>query len=146
MLRLLGVAYESVDVGETDERTAFIVKTKESQLLIGSRGAHLTALNHLVKRIVGKESVQQEGALDFYVDVNDYHERLMREIKNKAEILAGRARSFKTSVEMDPMPPYERMIVHSLFQGVPDIKTESVGNGDKRHIVIKYVSVGADNF
>lgn len=146
LLKLLGIVFESVTLTESDGRSAFVIKTRESQLLIGSRGSHLTALNHLIKRIASKNSTTQEGGLDFYVDVNDYHERLLREIKNKAEILAGRARSFKTSVEMDPMSAYERMIVHSFFQGSPDIKTESVGSGDKRRIVIKYVSPEGERF
>lgn len=138
ILTLIGVAYESITSSEVEGRTAFVIKSPESHLLIGGRGIHLSALNHIIKRITAKTEAQ-EGALDFYVDVNDYHERLMQEIKNKATILAGRARSFKTNIEMEPMSSYERMIVHSFFQETADIKTESVGTGSGRHIVLKYV-------
>ncbi len=109
--------------------------------MIGVRGAHLSALNHLLRRIVWKQQGEEspESTVDFRVDVNDYHEKLRAELTQRAHILAGRARSFKTNVEMDPMSSYERMIVHALFQDTPDIKTESVGEGSKRRVVIKYI-------
>ena len=155
LLRRMGVTFESVTpskahdrasseevlrpTGRTHDRTAFVIKSSESNLLIGARGAHITALNHLTRRIVGKDTAAQDEALNFYVDVNDYHDKLLQEIKNRAQILAGRARSFKANIEMDPMSSYERMIVHSFFQDSPDIKTESAGSGDQRHVVLKYV-------
>lgn len=137
LLKRMGVVFESITPTKAHERTAFVIKTQESHLLIGARGAHITALNHLVRRIVGK-GVPTEESFDFYVDVNDYHDKLLQDIKNKAQILAGRARSFKINIEMDPMSPYERRIVHSFFQDSPDIKTESAGAGPKRHVVLKY--------
>ena len=45
----------------------------------------------------------------------------------------------KSSVEMDPMSSYERMIVHTELKTFPHIKTESAGEGRGRHIVVKYV-------
>ena len=35
------------------------------------------------------------------------------------------------------MTPYERRIVHTALQEIDDIETESFGEGDRRHIVIK---------
>ncbi len=138
-LRRLGVASDSIEVHEDLGRTSFIIKSRESSLLIGSRGAHISAINHLIKRMAGKGSPEGSEPFNFYVDVNDYHETLVQEIKNKAFILAERARSFKTSVEMDPMSSYERMIIHTFFENIPDIKTESQGTGAKRRVIIKYV-------
>ena len=135
----MGVGFDSVTLSEVDGRNAFVIKSSESHILIGSHGAHIAALNHLIKRIAVKHSEPLDAKLDFYVDVNDYHSKLTEEVKNRATILAGRARSFKTRIEMDPMSSYERMIVHTLFQDSPDIKTESVGVGDSRHVVLMYV-------
>ena len=139
LLGHMGVVFDEVSVVENSERTAFVIKSPESNILIGSRGAHIAALNHLIKRIAGKPLDSLDQALNFYVDVNDYHEKLVREIKNKATILAGRAREFRTSIEMEPMSSYERMIVHTFFEDVPDIETESRGTGTSRHVVLKHV-------
>jgi predicted RNA-binding protein Jag len=53
--------------------------------------------------------------------------------------MSDRAKSFKIDVELDPMSSYERMIVHSYLEGVPEIKTESIGEGSSRRVVIKYI-------
>jgi len=114
----------------------FAVHTPDSALLIGEHGANLAALSHLMKRIVEKQIPGEH--ISFTVDVNDYQKKRTEDVRAKAHILAERARHFKSSVEMDPMSSYERMIVHSLFTETKDIVTESVGVGKERHIVIKY--------
>ncbi len=141
ILGKIGVAFEEISEVERPDggKTAFVVKTAESGLLIGNRGENLSALNHVIKRIVGKNKKEEEGVLDFYVDVNDYHEKLLQDVKNKAQILAERARSFKVNVEMDPMTSYERMIIHTYFENTPDIETESKGVGRNRRVILKYV-------
>ncbi len=139
LLKIMGIKFETITFLESDNRGSFMIKSPESHLLIGTRGAHLAAFNHIVKRIAAKNVELETDSLNFYVDVNDYHQKLMQEIKNKANILAGRARSFKINIEMEPMSSYERMIVHSFFEGSPDIKTESVGTDSNRHVVLKYI-------
>ena len=135
----MGVPFEEVVIlRDEGKKTAFIVKTGESGLLIGAKGENLSAINHLVKRIAGK-NVSGEDAFDFYVDVNDYREKLMLEIRNRAQMLSERARSLKVNVELDPMTSYERMVIHTYFENVSDIETESIGVGRNRRVVIKYV-------
>jgi spoIIIJ-associated protein len=77
-------------------------------------------------------------ATSFMVDINGYQKKHIDDIRVKANILAERARYFKSAVEMDPMSSYERMIVHSEFASVPDIATESSGTGRDRRIILKY--------
>ena len=118
----------------------FSIKTKEPHLLIGDEGSTLMALNHVVKKIFEAQGSKNNfKSLNFIVDVNDYQEQKIEEIKNKARIMAERARFFKNSVELPAMNPYERMIVHSFFTNVADLKTESTGFGQERRVVIKYV-------
>lgn len=138
ILGFLGVTFTDIVV-ESDEKTKslrFVIQTPESAILIGEHGARLLALNHLVKRIVERDGKDEESS--FFIDVNDYQKKHIEEIRMKAKMLAERARYFKSSVEMDPMSSYERMIVHSEFSEVPDIKTESAGVGKERRVVLKY--------
>lgn len=136
LLAKMSVAVERVDVAESGGRTRFAIRSGDSQILIGAKGAHLFALNHLVKKVASKGGDREQP---FYVDVNDYHAASLENLQNLAAIMGGRARSFKTDIELEPMSSYERMIVHSFFQDAPDLKTESVGEGEKRRVVIKYV-------
>lgn len=138
LLTLLGVKFDDITV-ETDEHTKslrFIIKTQDSAILIGEHGARLMALNHIVKRMA--ERAFTEGDMSFLVDVNDYQKKHIDDIRAKAHMLAERARYFKSSVEMDPMSSYERMIVHAEFTEIGDIMTESTGQGHDRRVIIRF--------
>lgn|SRR3989338_1196017 len=149
LLKHMQIPFEGVLIDESDGRERFSVKTSDSHILIGAKGAHLLAFNHLVKKIVAakgsperiseKEIRAGEREKTFFIDVNGYQEAAVEGIKNVAKIMGERARSFKTNVELEPMSSYERMVVHSFFQEAKDLKTESVGDGERRRVVIKYV-------
>ncbi|KKU79387.1 MAG: Jag protein [Parcubacteria group bacterium GW2011_GWA2_47_7] len=138
LLTLLGVVFTDVSVSVDEKMSSprFVVSTPDSSILIGEQGTRLLALNHLVKRIVEKKFPGEPHS--FMVDVNDFQKKHIDEIRAKAHMLAERARYFKSSVEMDPMSSYERMIVHAEFTDSPDITTESSGYGKDRHLVLKY--------
>ena len=118
--------------------TFLTIQAEEPSILIGYKGETLAALSHILKKI-SDTSGSEEEKISFIVDVNRYQKKRISEIKDKANILVERARYYKSSVEMDPMSPYERMIVHSLFSQDPNIKTESTGEGRERRIVVEYV-------
>lgn len=139
LLALLGVETTAVEV-KTGHRTVVAVATPESARLIGPNGDHLKALNSIARRIV--EAKHGEEAASFLIDVNGHHEAAMEKVRQNARMLAQRARLFKHDVDLEPMSPYERLVVHELFAGDPEIKTESAGEGKFRHIVLKYKSGG----
>jgi spoIIIJ-associated protein len=135
LLRRLNVSFDSIDVGKDAEREVFSIKSNDSHLLIGSHGAHLFALSHLVKKIVWKKDREKQ----FSLDVNDYQGKASENLKTKAKIMGERARELRTNVELEPMSSYERMVIHAFFQDAKDVKTESIGEGGERRVVIKYV-------
>ncbi len=63
----------------------------------------------------------------------------MESIRAVAHMMSERARYFKSSVEIDPMPAFDRRVVHEFLAQAPDLKTESIGFGPTRRVVIKYV-------
>src|SRR3989344_1889927 len=154
LLERMHITVQSIDVASSDGRERFSVNTPDSHVLIGTNGDHLLAFNHLVKKIVAQKNIAKrvstgdptgtalqnggERGQTFFIDVNGYQEAALENIKNVAKVMGERARSFKTNVELLPMSYYERMIVHSFFEGAKDLKTESAGEGDKRRVVIKY--------
>jgi len=46
----------------------------------------------------------------------------------------------KQDITLDPMPADERRMVHNALTGMPNIKTESVGEGAQRAICIRYIA------
>lgn len=135
MLTAMGVEVSSLTM-DGGARRVIAVTSPDSQRLIGPRGEHLRALNLIARRLV--ETKHGEDVANFLIDVNGYQEAQLEVVRQNARILAQRARLFKHDVELAPMNPYERLVIHELFAEDPDIKTESAGEGKFRHIVLKY--------
>lgn len=133
LLTKMLVSFDEVEIQEDIGQTVFQIKTTDSAKLIGSRGDTIRSLNHIVKKAF--ESTDTK----FLVDVNGYRTKKIDELKQTAQLLAQRARSLKYNVEMTPMSSYERMIVHAALTDEPNIKTESLGEGRDRRVVICYV-------
>ena len=117
-------------------RTVVAITSKNSKELIGPQGETLRAINSIARRLI--EAKYGEESASFLIDVNGYHEEKMEVVRATARMLAQRARLFKHDVEMSPMSPYERLVVHELFSEDPEIQTESQGEGKFRHIVLRY--------
>lgn len=136
LLSLLGFEVEEMSISD-GHRTVVAVSSKDSKRLIGPHGEHLRALNTVARRLVEARS-DGEDTVSFLIDINGYHEEKIEVVRTNARMLAQRARLFKHDVEMNPMSPYERLVVHELFAEDPEIKTESAGEGRFRHVVLKY--------
>ena len=124
----------------SDENKMFwcMIDTPDSRFMIGREGETLRSLNHLVQKIVDKDSTEEKSP-SVFIDVNGYQKKRFENLKNIAHMMAERARYFKSNIEIDPMPAYERRIIHMFLEGAKDIKTESEGYGPTRRVVIKYV-------
>ena len=137
ILKHLTIPFNGVDIVSGEIGVVFMINTDEARFLIGNNGANLIALNHVVKRIVDKRKKEEEFT-NFTIDVNSYQKQRNEELQNKAKMLAERAKSLRADVEMEPMTPYERMVVHTTLAGDLEVETASVGFGKDRKVVIKY--------
>ncbi len=111
------------------------IKTKDAKLLIGQKGRNLQALDYIVAKIAKEKAIEEKWVLD----INDYKLKEIKEIEEKARMLASRAKTLQYDVEMPAMSAYERLIVHSALADDPQIKTESYGEGKDRRLIIKFV-------
>lgn len=116
-----------------------MIDTPDSRFLIGRDGETLRSINHIVQKILEKTS-GEDAVTRLFIDINGYQKKRFDNLKTIAHMMAERARYFKSNIEVDPMPAYERRIIHMFLEGSPDIKTESEGYGPTRRVVIKYIS------
>lgn len=135
LLKTLGVeaTYEERTFAE---QPVLSLTTADGTLLVGNQGDRLRALNTLVRMIAEKKGYTER----FTIDVNNYQHDAVLKLQETAKGLAERARTLKYDVELNPMRAFDRMIVHAALSNEPHIKTESIGEGRERRIVIKYVS------
>jgi len=108
--------------------------------LIGRRGSTLGALQRIVRLITGR---RLEERLNLVIDVEGYKERRERNLRNLAERMATTAIQEGDTVSLEPMSPYERRIVHLALRDRSDVRTESVGTGNRRRVTIIPQSRGA---
>ncbi len=121
----------------------FSIESPNSRFLLGREAEALSSLNHLASKIVENifkdETMPAGGHPRVVLDANGFERKKIDSLKTVAHMMAERARYFKSSIDVEPMSPRDRRIVHEFLSTLPDIKTESVGEGPKRHIVIRYV-------
>ncbi|MBP1971052.1 spoIIIJ-associated protein [Virgibacillus natechei] len=103
-------------------------------ILIGKRGQTLNALQYLVNLALNKDSKQFYGAT---LDAEGYRERRQETLKSLATKMADKAIHLNKKVALEPMPAFERKIIHSALQRRNEISTYSDGDEPHRHIVIK---------
>lgn len=141
LLSKINVTVKDVSIAEEDAKnTWFRVEVTEPHLFLNRDGEALSALNHLVRRVVeGKSTEPAKDDSSFFIDINGYQKGKIDSLHTVAHMMAERARYFKSSVEVDPMSAFERRIVHEFLADATDLKTESEGMGPNRRVVIKYI-------
>ena len=142
LLDALGAQYREIATLDLAGQTVISIQTDDARKLIGMHGDTVLAIDMLVKKIFEKRFPTEEGKDSpmFLIDVNDYRSKQIKDLQTKALMMAERARSFQYDVELTPMSAYERLIVHTTLQDAPNVKTESLGEGRNRRVVIKYAA------
>jgi spoIIIJ-associated protein len=70
------------------------------------------------------------------IDANGYRERRAEALRAEADDAADEALSSGAPVELDPLPPFERRIVHEYLRDRGDVETHSEGNEPERYLVV----------
>ncbi|MEK7140355.1 MAG: R3H domain-containing nucleic acid-binding protein [Patescibacteria group bacterium] len=142
-----------ISIDESGDGTTWFAVEVDSPHLYWNRGGEaLLALNHLVRRIVenkmpkftaleSKEEGREKKPEGFriLIDINGFQKKRVDNVRATAHMMAERARYFKSNIEVDPMSAFERRIVHEFLSDATDLKTESMGEGSSRRVVIKYL-------
>ncbi len=103
-------------------------------LLIGRRGATLSALQYLVNVMVTR---RLNSRVLVTIDVEHYHRRREESLRNLALRMADRVRHSRRPITLEPMPAAERRIIHLTLAEDQSVQTLSVGQGDERKVVIR---------
>jgi spoIIIJ-associated protein len=119
-----------------DEIIHITLDTPRNPILIGKNGVTLQALNELVRLATSSKFKKRFRIL---LDINDYKEAKYDKVVAIAKRIAKDVVRNKQDVTLDPMPADERRMVHNALTGMPNIKTESVGEGQHRAISIRYI-------
>ena len=102
-------------------------------ILIGKHGRTLNSLQYLTNLAAGKLYHHRYFVL---LDVENYRIRREQTLTTLALRLAEKAKRTGAPVELEPMDPGERRMIHLALQEDDAVTTESEGEGSYRHVVI----------
>ncbi len=101
--------------------------------LIGRRGQTLDALQYLLRLIFAR---QTKSRMPIMVDVEGYKQKRFEDLKTMALNVASQVKESQSSIRLEPMPAFERRIIHMTLANDPDVATESIGEGEARKIIV----------
>jgi len=102
-------------------------------VLIGRRGQALASLQYIVRLVIASQTGSYVPVL---VDVEGYRKRRDESLKALALRIAEQVKAKRVPFKLEPMPAYERRIVHLALANHPDVATSSTGEGDFRRVVV----------
>jgi len=112
---------------------SFDIRGDDLGILIGRRGTTLASLQYIVRLIVGH---QTKTWVPIVIDVEGYKQRRYEALRALAHRMAEQVMARESPFALEPMPAYERRIIHITLADHPDVTTESIGEGDFRKVVI----------
>lgn len=122
-----------IDVDRQGKNVIFKLSGDKIALLIGKRGQTLNSLQYLTQLVANKYSKQY---LTIMLDAEDYRKRRNDTLVQLAERMAQKVLKTRKEVALEPMPSYERKVIHTALMKYDNIETYSNGKDPYRHLVI----------
>lgn len=107
---------------------------ENTNTLIGYRGETLNALQTLLSSIANKEIEEKVRVI---LDISGYKDKRKKVLEELADKISKTVIKTGKKVTLEPMPAYERKIIHSRLQNNKKVTTESVGEEPHRKIVVE---------
>jgi spoIIIJ-associated protein len=102
-------------------------------LLLGNKAELLLALEHLTMEAIGM-APEEHSRICF--DANDRRILRIEELRMSAQTAAERVKKSRQPFHFSPMNSRERRILHLALRDETDVRSESVGEGPIRQVVI----------
>lgn len=135
--------------GDGVARLHLQIEGEDVGILIGKHGQTLQAFQYLLNVTLNNratdeastegsngDAASRDAALRVVVDAGGYRARRAGSLEQSAREAAARARRDRRSVRLEPMPAYERRLVHLALQEDPMVMTSSEGREPLRHVVV----------
>jgi len=132
----LKVDVRAIDSASTDDGDAEIIADldgRDKEILLERNAEVLKAIEHLALRALRLDSAHHEK---IHLDCGGYRALRFEELRMTARVAAERVQTSRQPFKLNPMSSRERRIVHLALKDMPGVRTESVGMGEDRQVVI----------
>ncbi len=123
-----------VEDGEEEGQVIVSVEVEQPAILIGFKGRTLAALQLFISLAVRNRMGE---ALRVLVDVNNYRDGQKTRLEQNVKDLVEKVMATNMPAYMQPMSAYERRLCHTFVGNYEGVFSESEGEGENRHLVIK---------
>jgi spoIIIJ-associated protein len=123
----------TVEVDEGDEEIVGRIEGEDVGLLIGRRGQTIDAVQLLCYRAAFRGRQDRKRVV---VDAAGYRERRREAIERQADRAADRALKTGKEIELEPMSPTERRVVHQHLKDRAGLETFSEGEEPERCVIV----------
>ena len=103
--------------------------------IIGRRGETLDAIQQITSYCVNRAGGSRVRVT---LDAENYRAKREESLEHLAKKVAGKVVKYRRSVTLEPMNAYERHVIHTALQDVPNVTTGSVGMEPNRRVVVSY--------
>ncbi len=135
VLERMGISAD-IDIKDDTDKTILEIQTKDTEMVIGRRGVVMDALQHLVNKVVYRERSGGERTKPLVVDAGGFRDKQIERLRSLAQRMGEKALQTKQIVELQPMTPHDRRIVHMAIAEIPGLSSRSEGEGEDRHILV----------
>ena len=122
-----------VEVDEDPEQIIARVEGEDVGLLIGRRGQTIDAVQLLCYRAAFRGLQERKRVV---VDAAGYRERRQEAVERQADRAADRALKSGKEIELEPMTPTERRVVHQFLKERAGVETFSEGEEPERCVIV----------
>ncbi len=122
-----------IEVQHDGRQVYFILTGEKIALLIGKRGQTLNSLQYLTQLVMNRLSKEYVTVI---LDAENYRSRRSETLIQLAQRLAQKAIETGKEVSLEPMPSYERKVIHTALADNNRVKTSSDGTEPHRFVVI----------
>jgi spoIIIJ-associated protein len=118
---------------ENDAEVVADLDGKDKEILLERNAEVLKAVEHLAFRALRLEPAYHEK---IHIDSGGYRALRFEELRMTARVAAERVQTSKQPFRLNPMSSRERRIVHLALKEMTGVRTESIGMGEERQVVI----------
>jgi spoIIIJ-associated protein len=123
----------TIRVVRDDGRLGYDIKGGNLGIMIGKRGQTLEAIHYLAEKIVNKN---RQKRVRIEIDVGGYLHNRRQNLRQLAAQVAEKARLTGKPATVGQMNAHDRRIIHMALRDDGHVRTQSVGAGFMRKLVI----------
>lgn len=124
----------NLEIKRTNNVLAITIFSDNNSILIGKNGTTIQSLQNIIRQMLPTEVNEKYKIV---LDVENYKEKKLENLKQTAKIIAKQVASTKVEAKLDAMNSYERREIHNILSTNKKVYTESLGEEPNRYIIIK---------